>query len=154
MILRYLLRYWSTVIPIHLKSQLHFHLTTQTNHCKDGVLVCWYFCLNLNEFTGGLGWLIWERDGNQKGRWFRTIGRSHTAAMFASRLHEQCDGTFVNVTCIRWQGKRCAWRMLRRFRYIVSIIFVRWRKRHNTRGLRIFACRRMHVTFTNVPSHC
>ena len=52
--------------------------------------------------------------------------------------NEQCDGTPVNVTCIRRQAKRCTWRMLRRFRNIVSIIFVRWRKCHNIRGLRIF----------------
>ena len=55
---------------------------------------------------------------------------------------------------VRRQAKKCAWRMLRRFRYIVSIIFVRWRKRHHIRGLHILACWRIHVTFMNVSSYC
>ena len=48
-----------------------------------------------------------------------------------------------------WTSKKDASRVS--FHYIVSIMFVRWRKRHN---LRHFACRRIHDTFMNVQLHC
>ena len=54
-----------------------------------------------------------------------------TAAMFDSRI-PMCQ-TFVTVTCIPRQAKRRKSRMLWRFRYKVTITFVRLWKRHNTR---------------------
>ena len=66
----------------------------------------------------------------------------------------QCDGKFVNATCIRQQAKMRKPRILWRFRQRTKVIETMLRKRHNIRHVHLFACRRIHVTFTNVPSHC
>ena len=75
--------------------------------------------------------------------------------MFMPRNAEQFDWTFVNVTCLRRQAKKM------QVAYVVTFPLTYKRDRSSVTktsqqifDLRLFAWRRIYVTFTNVQSNC